>query len=107
MIATIDENMDFLTDLCVRRRVRLLDVFGSAADGSFDPASSDLDFLVEFLDMDPQEHYESYFGLWEDLEALYHRKVDLVETRAMRNPYFIRNVNKSRKTMYTAQQDQS
>src|SRR5882672_3553421 len=32
-----------LTELCRRHCVRTLEVFGSAADGSFDPSRSDLD----------------------------------------------------------------
>lgn len=84
--------------------MRVLEVFGSAADGTFRPESSDFDFLVEFfpLGLGPREHYESYFGLCEDLEGLFARKVDLVEAGPMRNPYFERRVNESRKLVYGA-----
>lgn len=79
-----------------------LEVFGSAADGTFNEESSDLDFLVEFAPLSPAEHYDSYFGLWEDLKKLFARKIDLVEAGAMRNPYFIDSVNESRKAVYAA-----
>ena len=102
MIAVIDDQRERLETLCRRHRVRRLEVFGSAADGTFNPESSDLDFLVEFFSLGPGEHYEAYFGLWEGLEALFERKVDLVEPQAMRNPYFIRRVNESRKLLYAA-----
>ena len=102
MIAAIDEQREALEALCRQHRVRRLEVFGSAADGTFDPQRSDLDFLVEYFPLSPGEHYEAYFGLWETLEALFERKVDLVEPHAMRNPYFVRRVNESRRLVYDA-----
>jgi len=44
----VERNLPALTELCRRFGVRRLDLFGSAATGHFDPARSDLDFLVEF-----------------------------------------------------------
>ncbi len=37
-----------LAAICLRHNVRRLDLFGSAVGSDFDPATSDLDFLVEF-----------------------------------------------------------
>jgi hypothetical protein len=102
MVALIDARRDELAGLCREHRVRRLEVFGSAADGTFKPETSDIAFLVKFLPLTPAEHYEANFRLWEGLEALFHRKVDLVESRAMRNPYFIRQVNESRRPVYAA-----
>lgn len=102
MVSIIDAQRSELEALCRKHRVRRLEVFGSAADGTFDPERSDLDFLVEYEKLSPAEHYEAYFGLWEDLEALFHRKVDLVEPHTMRNPYFIKEVNATRKPVYAA-----
>jgi predicted nucleotidyltransferase len=102
MIDVIDAQMDNLRALCRTHHVRRLEVFGSATDGTFDPDRSDLDFLVEFLPLSAGEHYEAYFGLWEQLGALFGRKVDLIEPHTMRNPYFIREVNATRKTVYAA-----
>jgi len=98
--AIVEERREELAEICRRRRVRKLEIFGSAADGTFDPSRSDLDFLVEYEPLQEGEHYEAYFGLWEDLAALFGRKVDLVVASAMRNPYFIREVNASRKLVY-------
>ena len=36
----VDRNREKLTELCVRYRVRRLEVFGSAAGEEFDPAAS-------------------------------------------------------------------
>ncbi|MBI4558151.1 MAG: nucleotidyltransferase domain-containing protein [Candidatus Hydrogenedentes bacterium] len=91
-----------LVELCRTYAVHRLESFGSATNGSFDARESDLDFLVTFEPCTPGEHYERYFGLLESLESLFGRTVDLVEAQAMRNPYFIRQVNESRKLLYAA-----
>jgi predicted nucleotidyltransferase len=43
-----DEKLEPLRELCRTYAVERLEVFGSAADSSFDPQRSDLDFLVTF-----------------------------------------------------------
>ena len=43
-----EANRQELADLCREYDVVSLELFGSAADGTFDPQRSDLDFLVEF-----------------------------------------------------------
>ena len=52
MIRLIEDNRASLEALCKKYHVSRLEVFGSAADGSFDPEHSDVDFLVEF----PPDH---------------------------------------------------
>ena len=100
MIALIDAKLDQLSALCRLHQVARLEVFGSAADGTFDPARSDIDFLVEYLALQPGEHYEAYFGLIEGMERLFGRHIDLVDATCLRNPYFIEGVNKSRTLVY-------
>jgi predicted nucleotidyltransferase len=102
MIDLIEQHRPELTDLCRRFRVRTLEVFGSAADGTFDPARSDLDFLVEFLPLDAGQMAPDYFGLLHALEDLFGRKIDLVMPRAIRNPYFRRGVDQNREVIYAA-----
>lgn len=106
MIAVIDEQKEQLEVLCRQHHVRRLEVFGSAADGTFDPARSDIDFLVEYLPLQAGEHYEAYFGLIEDLERLFGRRIDLVEPKCLKNPYFIEGVNESRTLDYEAQPEE-
>ncbi|HZZ63539.1 MAG TPA: nucleotidyltransferase domain-containing protein [Roseiarcus sp.] len=50
MLPLIAERRSEIADICRRFGVRRLAVFGSAARGrDFDPARSDLDFLVESI----------------------------------------------------------
>ncbi len=88
--------------LCRRFGVRRLDLFGSAATGNFDPARSDLDFVVEF-DADSAHLFDRYFGLKESLEALYGRHVDLVSEGASANPHFIESLERTRQRVYEFQ----
>lgn len=77
-------------------------MFGSAVSERFDPARSDLDFLVEFDDLAPVAYAESYFGLHDALESLYGRSVDLVTGAALANPYFRARVEAERQTLFRA-----
>jgi len=91
-----------LEAICRKRGVKTLELFGSATRGGFDGKSSDLDFLVDFLPLAEGEHADAYFGLLEDLEQLFGRPIDLVMTRAIRNPYFAKAIQESRTTLYAA-----
>lgn len=102
MITLIENQRDALSALCRQHGVRRLDLFGSAASGSFDPHTSDLDFLVEFDDLPPGQYANAYFSLLESLEALFHRPIDLVMATAIKNPYFLESVNRTRTALYAA-----
>lgn len=102
MNVIVDSQREPLSAICRRFRVGRLELFGSAADGTFDPDSSDLDFLVEFVPLQRGEYYDAFFGLLESLEALFGRRVDLVDVECLHNPYFVRRVNESRKGVYDA-----
>ena len=98
----VEEKRDDLIRLCAKYRVRRLEIFGSAITNRFDPRTSDLDFLVEFLPLQPGEYADAYFGLLEALRGLFQRNVDLVMTGAIRNRYFLESINRSRTVLYAA-----
>ncbi|MCX5768793.1 MAG: nucleotidyltransferase domain-containing protein [Candidatus Hydrogenedentes bacterium] len=100
MNAVLKEKNDELMALCRRHKVARLELFGSATSGAFESGRSDLDFLVSFEVQTPEEHADSYFGLLADLEDLFERRIDLVETKAIDNPYFLKAINSSRTLIY-------
>ena len=102
MVNPIAERRIQLAELCQRYHVQTLELFGSAAQGTFDPQHSDLDFLVDFLPLEPGPHANAYFGLWFALKDLFGREVDLVETPAIHNRYFLEKVNQQRQVLYAA-----
>ena len=102
MLELIERNRERIAELCRRHGVRRLDLFGSAARGDFDPATSDVDFFYEFDRADRASVADRYFGRWEDLEASLGFKVDLVSAKDANNPYFLEVANRHRLTLYAA-----
>ena len=102
MIPTVESKLADLSELCRQYRVRRLELFGSAASSRFNPATSDLDFLVEFERSSPAESARFYFGFLFALQALFGRDVDLVESAAIQNPYFLKSIAKERVLLYAA-----
>jgi predicted nucleotidyltransferase len=102
MIDQIRRARSELAAICLRHNVRRLDLFGSAVGSDFDPATSDLDFLVEFGPFPKGGYSEHYFGLIEDLKALFGHPVDLLVARAVRNPYLLQNINQTRESLFAA-----
>lgn len=91
-----------ISAICQHYRIRRLDVFGSAARGDdFDDEHSDADFLVEFAP-DATVGLDTFFGAKADLEKLLGRSVDLVEPGAIRNPFVLASINRSRESVYAA-----
>ncbi|HEY5087782.1 MAG TPA: nucleotidyltransferase domain-containing protein [Gemmatimonadaceae bacterium] len=88
--------------LCRQYHVRRIDLFGSAARDDFDAERSDLDFLVEHESDPPIRALDMYFGFKDDLEKLFGRSVDLVMDGAVRNPYILADMKRSRRQLYAA-----
>ncbi|MDQ2082814.1 nucleotidyltransferase domain-containing protein [Xanthobacteraceae bacterium Astr-EGSB] len=101
MHADIEKRRPELAALCRRYGVARLEVFGSAARGAdFDPEKSDIDFLVEFSPCSGLPGIEQYFGFADALEKLLGRPVDLVQDKAIENPYVRASVDRSRELVY-------
>src|SRR5580700_1134984 len=102
MIELLPQHQEGITALCRQHGVHRLELFGSAAREDFDPATSDLDFFVEFLSDDWHGAADRWFGLQEGLEAIFQRKVDLVSVKAAKNPCFLESANRHRVLLYAA-----
>lgn len=102
VIELIEQHRQQIAEICGKHQVKRLEIFGSAARGDFDPATSDLDFFVEFRSYDSTSIADQWFGLQEDLEALLGHKVDLTSLRAAKNPYFLQVANRNKVALYAA-----
>src|SRR5688572_156187 len=98
----VARHREALERLCRRFHVRRLELFGSAATGSFRPGESDVDFLVEFEQLPPGEYADAYFGLLFGLEDLLGRPIDLVAPEALKNPYFREAVDETKVLVFAA-----
>ena len=97
----IKKHKEQLADLCNNNQVvNKLYMFGSALSPSFNETTSDVDVLVETADLSPEERGENLIALWDNLEELFDRKVDLVTVNSLRNPYFKNEVERTKKLIY-------
>jgi len=95
---------DYINDikkLCIKHKVKHLYVFGSVLNNKFS-AESDIDLLVEINSSDPIDYAENYFSLKFELEELLNRSIDLLEDRALKNPYLKKNIDNSKTLIYAA-----
>ena len=87
--------------LCQKNRVKSLYVFGSVLTDRFTD-KSDIDLIVDIDSIDPLEYSDFYFNLKFALEELLRREIDLLESRALKNPYLIDNINQSKTLLYAS-----
>lgn len=102
MTSLIEQNKSRVQQLCRQFGVKRLELFGSAAAGRFNDQTSDIDFLVEFQPTDPSGHAHAYLNLLVALEDLFGRNIDLLEIKAIKNPYLMESINKTRTELYAA-----
>lgn len=96
----IESKRDALTPLCEAHFVERLFVFGSVLTDAFDMEKSDLDFLVELQDLPPLERGIHLIELWDALEELFNRKVDLLSQQPIENPYLAANIHRTKQLVY-------
>ena len=90
-----------LTELCRRRQVAELALFGSVLKGDDFGPESDVDVLVTF----ESGAHPSLFDLAEmreDLKDIFGREVDLVEKAGLRNPFRRRAILSTAVVVYAA-----
>ena len=88
-----------IADLCRAHHVRRLSIFGSAVRDDFDPERSDVDVRVEF---DDHSFAHDCFELEEKLAEMFGRKVDLLSSKEIENPFLKRIIESSQVTLYAA-----
>jgi hypothetical protein len=100
MDAIIKKNMPQISALCEKYRVSKLFAFGSVTKGAFSGKTSDIDLFVELLPMPAMERGEALIDLWDHLESLFGRKVDLITDQPLANPYFKSELDKTKELIY-------
>jgi predicted nucleotidyltransferase len=96
----LQEKLPQVKDIFKHHKVKSASVFGSVCTEKFN-AESDIDFIVRFEDgLDPVEYSNHYFTIISELEKLFQRSVDIVAEETIKNPYFIKVVNKTRTSVY-------
>ncbi len=98
----LDSYKNEINTLCLQNKVKSLYVFGSVLTERFSE-KSDIDLVVDIDSSDPFDYSESYFNLKFALQDLFRRPIDLLENKAIKNPYIRRNIDSSKSLVYARQ----
>jgi uncharacterized protein len=100
LMALVKEKYVDFVDLCRVHKVEKIYAFGSSITNHFDPKTSDIDIVVKIDIEDPADRGEALLSLWDNLEALFQRKVDLLTEDSIRNPFLKNNIDRTKKLIY-------
>jgi uncharacterized protein len=98
-MSLIEEYKTEIYNLCKSHKVKSLYAFGSVLNEKFN-VNSDIDLVVDFEQLDVLEYGDNYYALKFSLEDILNRKVDLLEEKALKNPYFRSLLIQNRKLIY-------
>jgi uncharacterized protein len=100
LMTIIKERYSDFVELCRSHKVDKIYAFGSSITDHFDPEKSDIDIVVKVDIDDPVDRGEALLSLWDKLEGLFKRKVDLLTEDSIRNPYLKANINRTKRLIY-------
>ncbi|OFX31688.1 MAG: nucleotidyltransferase [Bacteroidetes bacterium GWA2_32_17] len=95
----VERNIDKIRDLCVKHKVERLFTFGSVLTNRF-KSDSDIDFIVDFKNIDLYDYADNYFDLKKSLEHIFNHDIDLLEDKAINNPYLRQSIDSSKQLVY-------
>ena len=95
----VKKNVAKLSKLCKKYKVSKLYAFGSVLTEKF-TKESDIDLLVSFENIELLEYADNYFDFKFSLEDLFKRKIDLLEDKAIKNPFFRKSIDNSKELIY-------
>ena len=95
----LDNYINSLRNLCQQNKVKSLYVFGSVLTDRFND-NSDIDLVVDIDSNDPFEYADNYFNLKFALQDLLKRPIDLLESKAIKNPFIRNNIDSSKFLIY-------
>lgn len=95
----LDNHINDILNLCKTHNVKSLYAFGSVLTDKFNK-ESDVDLIVDFEKLDVLDYGDNYYKLKFSLEDILKRSVDLLEEKAIKNPYFRKTLKQNKKLIY-------
>lgn len=95
----LDNYIGDIRKLCQANEVKNLYVFGSVLTNTFNE-NSDIDLIVDIDSTDPIDYANKYFALKFALQDLLKRQIDLLENKAIKNPFFREKIDTSKSLIY-------
>ena len=90
-----------IESLCREHRVEKLWAFGSVTRPDFNRRRSDVDLLVEFYPTaNALEYGRNHLKFWRTLKTMLQKEVDLLTLPALRNPYFMEELDETKILIY-------
>lgn len=100
MYQSIFNTLATLKPIFKKHKVEKAYVFGSALTNDFS-SDSDIDLMITFQPgVDPLKKGELWWSLYDTLKDIFKREVDIVTESSLKNPYFIDELNKTKKLIY-------
>ncbi len=96
---TLDKYTSEIKKLCEIHNVKSLYAFGSVLTGRFN-SESDIDLIVDFLIIEVEDYADNYFDFKFSLQDILNRPIDLLEEKAIKNPYFKQSITQQRQLIY-------
>jgi len=100
MAIQLDIDRSSIADFCSRWQVKELALFGSVLSEEFGP-DSDVDVLVTFAVDAPWSLFD-FVDMTTELEGMFGRPVDLIESKGIRNPFRRRSILGSNQVIHAA-----
>lgn len=95
----LDQHINDIKKLCSAHKVKQLFAFGSVLTGKFNN-DSDIDLVVDFEPIDVSFYADNYYDFKFSLQDILNRPIDLLEEKAIKNPYFRQAINQQRQLIY-------
>lgn len=88
-----------ISKLCETHKVKSLYAFGSVLTEKFN-SESDIDLIVDFSNISVEDYADNYFDFKFSLQDILKRPIDLLEDKAIKNPYLKESIYKQRELVY-------
>ena len=95
----LKDHIEQIKQLCNTYHVRSLFAFGSVVSDKL-KTGSDIDLIVDIDSKDPLDYSDNYFALKFHLENILKRPVDLLEDKALKNPFLKEQIDNTKVLIY-------
>jgi predicted nucleotidyltransferase len=95
----LKNHLERIKKLCSKHDVNSLFAFGSIVSDRF-TEDSDIDLIVDIDNKNPFTYTDNYFALKFQLEDILQRQVDLLEDKAISNPFLKQQIENTKVLVY-------
>lgn len=103
----LQPHLEALREHCRKHYVRYLYVMGSVLRPEEFREDSDIDWVYEWYEeqVPDHEYLKIFDSFWMGLQRITGRKVDLIHYPSLKNPYFIEEVDETKRLIYDAERE--